>query len=82
MATPKLKSYSCDFETTTDPNDCRVWAVGIIEIEPTFSNYYESNDIDYFFKFAEKNGGKSLIHFLPNLFLTSWIVPSYLFHHT
>jgi len=62
MATPKLKSYSCDFETTTDPNDCRVWAVGIIEIEPTFSNYYESNDIDYFFKFAEKNGGKFFFH--------------------
>ena len=42
--------FSADFETTTDPNDCRVWAVGLFEI---FSkdNFIYSNNIDYLFEF-------------------------------
>jgi len=28
----KRKKFACDFETTTDPNDCRVWAYGVMEI--------------------------------------------------
>lgn len=30
-----MSRYTADFETTTDPNDCRVWAYGICEIGNT-----------------------------------------------
>lgn len=29
------RKFACDFETTTDPDDCRVWAYGIAEIGST-----------------------------------------------
>lgn len=28
----KKRKFACDFETTTDPNDCRVWAYALCEI--------------------------------------------------
>ena len=28
-----MKTYTCDFETTTDTTDCRVWAWGAFDIE-------------------------------------------------
>lgn len=28
----KKRKFTCDFETTTDPNDCRVWAYALCEI--------------------------------------------------
>ena len=27
-----MRKFTCDFETTTDPNDCRVWAYALCEI--------------------------------------------------
>ena len=41
---------TCDFETTTDVDDCRVWAVGFCDIDTLEFNY--GNTIDYFFEFA------------------------------
>lgn len=41
---------TCDFETTTDVNDCRVWAAGFCDIDTLEFNY--GNTIDYFFEFA------------------------------
>lgn len=38
----------CDFETTTDVNDCRVWAVGFCNIDTLEFNY--GNAIDFFFE--------------------------------
>ena len=37
MATPKKSNWVADFETTTDPNDCRVWGWGFTNIESTES---------------------------------------------
>lgn len=48
-----MKSYSCDFETTTDPNDCRVWAYGCCEIG-NIDNFIYGNNIDDFLKWCEK----------------------------
>ncbi len=42
-----IKSYSADFETTTDPNDCRVWAWGIINIDD-LNEKYVGNNIETF----------------------------------
>lgn len=42
-----IKSYSADFETTTDPNDCRVWAWGITNID-NLNEKYVGNNIETF----------------------------------
>lgn len=53
--------YSADFETTTDPNDCRVWAWCVCEIgNPDALTY--GNDIKTFIEFCEKNGGTYYFH--------------------
>lgn len=39
--------YTADFETTTDPNDCRVWAWAICDIHDVNTKYY-GNDIASF----------------------------------
>lgn len=44
--------FCADFETTTDKNDCRVWATGICTIDENKKFYYENN-IDFFFRFAQ-----------------------------
>ena len=32
--------WACDFETTTDPLDCRVWAWGASFVEDSTIKYY------------------------------------------
>lgn len=45
--------FTADFETTTDPTDCRVWACGICEIGNP-DNFTYMNDIDGFIGWARK----------------------------
>ena len=46
--------YTADFETTTDENDCRVWAWAVCEIgNPNFFKY--GNSIETFFDFMQKS---------------------------
>lgn len=53
--------YMADFETTTDENDCRVWAWAICEIDnPANINY--GNDIESFMTFCESHGGVYYFH--------------------
>lgn len=44
--------FTADFETTTNPEDCRVWACGICEIESL--EFYYGNNIEFFFDFFQK----------------------------
>ena len=39
-----MKCFTADFETTTDINDCRVWAYAICEIG-NIDNFQYGNDI-------------------------------------
>ena len=39
-----MRKFTADFETTTDPNDCRVWAYAICEIG-NINNFYYGNSI-------------------------------------
>lgn len=55
------KNFSCDFETTTDPNDCRVWAYGYMEIGNK-TNYKIGNSIDEFMEWAEQTKGNLYFH--------------------
>lgn len=56
-----VKKYSADFETTTDPNDCRVWAWGCMEIYDEGTFLYDNN-LDSFMSLAEKQGGIYYFH--------------------
>lgn len=49
--------FSADFETTTTPDDCRVWAWGACEVSKNPCEYHMGNDINGFMKwcFAQKN---------------------------
>lgn len=43
----KIKRFVADFETTTDPNDCRVWAYGICEVGEPYGFQYGNNIDDF-----------------------------------
>ncbi len=50
-----MKKFTADFETTTDPNDCRVWAYAICEIG-NIDNFIYGNNIEDFIKWCgDKN---------------------------
>ena len=42
-----MQAYAADFETTTDPADCRVWAWGLFKIG-SFAGFEHGNTIDGF----------------------------------
>ena len=46
-----MKKFTADFETTTDPNDCRVWAYALCEIG-NIDNFIYGNNIEDFIKFC------------------------------
>ena len=45
------RCYAADFETTTDENDCRVWAYSLCNIED-YTDFKYGNNIDDFFEFC------------------------------
>jgi len=47
----KKRFYSCDFETTTDPTDCRVWLWAARDLYSDF--HYWGTDIKSFLEWAE-----------------------------
>lgn len=53
--------YSADFETTTNVDDCRVWAWCVCEIE-NVENIWFGNSIDTFLDFCYKHGGTYYFH--------------------
>ena len=48
-----MRRFTADFETTTDENDCRVWAYAICEIG-NINNFIYGNNIDDFIEFCMK----------------------------
>ena len=45
------KCYAADFETTTDENDCRVWAYSLCNVED-HTDFRYGNNIDDFIEFC------------------------------
>lgn len=70
--------YTADFETTTDPHDCRVWAYGICEIGNP-DNFIYGNSIDGFIQWA-KTQGKATTYF-HNLKFDGEFILCYLFEN-
>ena len=67
--------YTADFETTTDQDDCRVWAWGVCEIGNEYKFEY-GNDIDGFIEYLKKS--KNSTFYFHNLkfdsqFLLCWL---------
>ena len=46
-----MRKFTADFETTTDPNDCRVWAYALCEIG-NVDNFIYGNSIEDFIEFC------------------------------
>ena len=70
--------YTADFETTTDENDCRVWAWGVCEIgNPDF--FTHGITIDSFFEFMENS--KNSTFYFHNLKFDGEFLMVYLFEH-
>lgn len=70
--------FTADFETTTDENDCRVWAWGVCEIgNPEY--FAHGNTIDTFFDYIE-NSNNSTFYF-HNLKFDGEFLLVYLFEH-
>lgn len=70
--------FTADFETTTNPLDCRVWACGICSIDETHSFKY-GNSLEWFIEFA-KNNIDSTFYF-HNLKFDGEFILCYLFEH-
>lgn len=70
--------FTADFETTTDPLDCRVWACGICSIDETHSFKY-GNSLEWFIEFAKNNPGSTF--YFHNLKFDGEFILCYLFEH-
>ena len=71
-----MKRFTADFETTTDKNDCRVWAFGLSEIG-NHENFIYGNSIDEFMEFCESSK-ENLICYFHNLKFDGSFILSYL----
>lgn len=69
--------YMCDFETTTDPADCRVWAACGVDIT-TGDIVHLSNNIDSFMDWMQESSKKLYFH---NLAFDGEFILSWLFNH-
>jgi hypothetical protein len=69
------KNYSCDFETTTKVDDCRVWAYGWMEIGNK-KNYKIGNNIEEFMHWVEKVKANLYFHNLrfDGEFIVNWLL--------
>jgi hypothetical protein len=80
-----MSGYVADFETTTDINDCRVWAYAICEIENQ-ENIVIGTTIDDFMKWCEERKENDTIYF-HNLkfdcqFIIDWLFRNEYVHTT
>ena len=77
-----MKQHLCwaaDFETTTDENDCRVWAYSICNVED-FNNFVYGNSLDGFMEFCA-NPKENYTMFFHNLRFDGEYILSWLFKH-
>lgn len=73
----KLLKYVADFETTTQEEDCRVWAAGIYSMEN--EEFYLGNDIEFFLNFANTMG--NAVFYFHNLKFDGSFIIDWLFRH-
>ena len=71
----KNEVWSCDFETTTDPNDCRVWAWGASNVFDVEKKFY-GNTMQSFIDWISNQNKKLYFHNLAfdGEFIVSWLL--------
>lgn len=74
-----MHKFTADFETTTDPLDCRVWAYAICEIG-NVENFIYGNNIEDFIKFCQNKNENYVIYF-HNLKFDGEFIFSYLLNN-
>lgn len=74
-----MRCFTADFETTTDENDCRVWAFALCEIGNP-SNFIYGNSIEEFIKFCANPKENYKIYF-HNLKFDGCFILDYLENH-
>ena len=71
-----MKCFTADFETTTDENDCRVWAYALSEIGNP-DNFIYGNSLDEFMEFCANPTENYKIYFhnlkFDGSFILSWL---------
>lgn len=70
--------FTADFETTTNPLDCRVWACGICSIDNEL-NFNYGNSLNWFIDFCKSNIGSTF--YFHNLKFDGEFIMSYLFEN-
>lgn len=70
--------FTADFETTTNPDDCRVWATGICSIDDKL-NFCYGNNIEYFLLHASKH--KNATYYFHNLKFDGEFIINHLFRN-
>lgn len=71
-------AWTADFETTTDQDDCRVWAFGLCQINNSDLFIY-GNNIDDFMLWCEQSKNETL--YFHNLKFDGEFIINWLFHH-
>lgn len=75
-----MKRFSCDFETTTDPDDCRVWAFACCEIGNS-DNFFYGNSIEDFIEWCA-NPKENVTCYFHNLRFDGSYICDYLLTHS
>lgn len=72
-----MKKFSCDFETTTDLKDCRVWAYACCEIGDP-DNFIYGNSLDDFMKWCSYSKANYTCYFhnlkFDGSFIIDWLL--------
>lgn len=74
-----MRKFTADFETTTNENDCRVWAWGLCEIGKP-DNFHYGNNLDDFFKVLQDKRQNYVLYF-HNLKFDGEYIFSWLFNN-
>lgn len=72
----KRIKLSADFETTTDLDDCRVWAWGVTTLENPDTDFRYGNTLDSFIKFVKEYNSITYFHNLrfDGTFILDWLL--------
>ena len=74
-----MKSFVADFETTTDPDNCYVWAYAITEVNNQ-SNTIVGTSIDEFMEWCSESKENHKV-FFHNLKFDGQFIMQWLFHN-
>lgn len=71
------ENYVADFETTTNPLDCRVWAWGLVNLnKPNYDDVEIDNTLDSFIERISKHNSACYFHNLKfdGMFILDWLL--------